>query len=133
VTDRRRVAVTGMGVKTPAGLDLDTFWKTLLAGKSAAKSIDGYDISEHPVTFACEIHDFDPVPYMGVKEARRADRVGQFGLTAAIDAVSASGVAEPGVVDPARVGVIVGSGVGGLRTHEEQERIYIEKDRKSVV
>jgi 3-oxoacyl-[acyl-carrier-protein] synthase II len=127
----RRVAVTGIGVKTPAGLDLDSFWSTLLAGKSAAKPIAGFDSSEHPVTFACEIHDFDPAAYMGVKEARRADRVGQLGLAAAMDAVNAAGLAE-GVVDPARVGVIVGTGVGGLQTHEDQERIYLEKGAMRV-
>jgi 3-oxoacyl-[acyl-carrier-protein] synthase II len=121
-----------MGVKTPAGLDLDTFKTTLLAGQSKAASIDGFDTAEHPVTFACEIHDFDPVAYMGPKEARRADRVGQLGLAAAIDAVRAAGLAEGGAVDPARVGVIVGTGVGGLKTHEDQERIYIEKGAMRV-
>ena len=120
-----------MGVKTPAGLDLDSFWSTLLAGKSMAASIDGFETDEHPVTFACEAKDFDPALYMGPKEARRADRVGQFGLTAAIDAVNDAGIAE-GTVDPARCGVIVGTGVGGLQTHEDQERIYIEKGAMRV-
>ena len=127
----RRVAVTGVGVKTPAGLDIDSFWSTLLAGKSAATPIQGFDATEHSVKFACEISDFDPVPYMGPKESRRADRVGQLGLTAGIDAVNAAGLAD-GIVDPARVGVIVGTGVGGLQTHEDQERIYIEKGAMRV-
>ena len=120
-----------MGVKTPAGLDLDTFWSTLLAGRSMAAPIDGFDTDEHPVTFACEAKDFDPTAYMGPKEARRADRVGQLGLAAAIDAVNDAAIAE-GSVDPARCGVIVGTGVGGLQTHEDQERIYIEKGAMRV-
>jgi 3-oxoacyl-[acyl-carrier-protein] synthase II len=127
----RRIAVTGMGVKTPAGNDLDTFWSTLLAARSAAAPIEGFDTSEHPVSFACENHDFDPAAYMGVKEARRADRVGHLGLAAAIDAVTAAGIGD-GAVDPARCGVIVGTGVGGLQTHEDQERIYIEKGAMRV-
>jgi 3-oxoacyl-[acyl-carrier-protein] synthase II len=127
----RRVAITGMGVKAPAGQDIDTFWSTLLAGRSMAASIDGFDTSEHPVTMACEVRDFDPVAYMGVKDARRADRVGQLGLAAAIDAVVDAGLADASI-DPARCGVIVGTGVGGLKTHEEQERIYIEKGAMRV-
>jgi 3-oxoacyl-[acyl-carrier-protein] synthase II len=126
----RRVAITGLGVKTPAGLDVETFWSALLAGRSMAAPITAFDTTEHPVTFACEVRDFDPTAYMGVKEARRADRVGQLGLAAAIDAVAASGV--DGTLDPARCGVIVGTGVGGLNTHEEQERVYLEKGAMRV-
>ena len=127
----RRVAVTGMGVKTPAGQSIDAFWSGLLAGKSTAAPIDNFETTEHPVTFACEIKDFDPSAYMGHKEARRADRVGQLGLSAAIDAVNDAGLPDASI-DPARCGVIVGTGVGGLRTHEEQERIYIEKGASRV-
>jgi 3-oxoacyl-[acyl-carrier-protein] synthase II len=127
----RRVAITGVGVKTPAGLDMATFWSALVAGRSVASSIEGWDTADHPVTFACEIKDFDPTAYMGVKEARRADRVAQLGLAAAIDAVTDAGLADASV-DPARCGVIVGTGVGGLHTHEEQERIYLEKGATRV-
>ena len=66
---RRRVAVTGLGVCCPAGNDLDTFWTTLLAGRSTAGPIVGFDTSEHPVKFACEVREFDPGPYLGTKEA----------------------------------------------------------------
>ena len=66
---RRRVAVTGLGVKTPAGTDLDTFWSTLVAGKSTAAGIKRYDPSDLPVRFGCEISDFDPTEYLGAKEA----------------------------------------------------------------
>ena len=125
MTALRRVAVTGMGVKTPAGLDVTTFWSTLLAGQSTAAPITGFDTSDHPVTFACEVRDFDAAAYLGVKEARHADRVAQLGVAAAIDAMTASGV--DGTVDPARCAVVMGTGVGGLDTLESQERIYLEK------
>jgi 3-oxoacyl-[acyl-carrier-protein] synthase II len=113
----RRVAITGMGVKSPAGLDLDTFWSTLTAGRSTAAPITGFDEPGHPVAYACEVTDFDPAPYQGPKEARRTDRVAQMGLGAAVDALAAAG--DPGA-DPARCAVIVGSGIGGLGTLEGQ-------------
>ena len=74
---RTRVAVTGLGVKTPAGQDLDSFWSGLLTGRSVAGPIERFDPSALPVRIACEVHDFDPTEYLGAKEARRvgaADR-----------------------------------------------------------
>jgi len=116
---RHRVAVTGLGVKSPAGCDLETFWSSLNAGRSFAAPIRRIDVSDLPVQFACEIPDFDPEPYLGYKEARRTDRVAQIGFAAAADAFASAG--ELGA-DPARCGVVVGTGVGGLITQEEQER-----------
>jgi len=129
VTPQTRVVVTGMGVKTPAGTDLDTFWETLTAGRSTAGSIEGFDTSEHPVKFACEVRGFDPEPYLGTKEARRADRVAQLGLAAAADALVDAGDLE---TDPARCAVVAGTGVGGLQTLEAQERVYLEKGAERV-
>jgi len=126
---RTRVVITGMGVKTPAGQDLDTFWATLAAGKSTAGPIEGFDTSDHPVKFACEVRGFDPEPYLGTKEARRADRVSQLGVAAATDALTGAGDLE---TDPARCAVVAGTGVGGLQTLEAQERIYIEKGAERV-
>ena len=121
---RRRVVVTGLGVKTPAGIDLDSFWAGLVAGRSAAGPIRGFDTSDHPAKIACEVSDFDPEPYLGAKEARRADRVAQLGFAAAADALASAGDVA---ADPARCGVVAGTGIGGLGTLEEQERLYIEK------
>jgi 3-oxoacyl-[acyl-carrier-protein] synthase II len=121
---RTRVAVTGMGVKSPAGNDLETFWSTLLSGSSAAGPITLFDVSEHPVTFACEVREFDPVTYLGAKEVRRVDRVTQLGFAAAVDALAMAG--ELGA-DPARCAVIAGTGIGGLTTLEEQILQYGEK------
>ena len=118
-----------MGVKTPAGNDLDTFWKTLLAAESQAATMTIIDGSPLPVQFACEVKDFDPSPYLGVKEARRQDRVAQLGFAAATDAASQAG--ELGA-DPARCAVVVGTGVGGLTTLEAQIGVYIEKGAERV-
>ena len=127
--NRVRVAVTGLGVKSPAGTDLDTFWSTLVAGRSTAATITRYDPSPLPVRFGCEVHDFDPAPYLGPKEARRVDRVTQLGFAAAADALADAG--DPGA-DPARCAVIIGTGIGGLITLEEQVAQYMEKGAARV-
>ena len=121
---RHRVAVTGLGVKTPAGNDVATFWSTLLEGRCTAAPISRFDASSLPVAFACEVHGFDPADYFGHKEARRADRVTQLGFAAATDALEDAG--ELGA-DPGRCGVVVGTGIGGLWTQEEEERVLFEK------
>jgi 3-oxoacyl-[acyl-carrier-protein] synthase II len=121
---RPRVAVTGLGVKSPAGNDVTTFWETLLAGRSMAGEITAFDPSGLPVRFACEVKDFDGAEYLGPKEVRRVDRNAQLGFAAAIDAVRDAG--ETGA-DPARCAVVAGIGIGGLATLEEQEKILIER------
>ncbi len=126
---RPRVAVTGIGVKTPAGCDLDTFWATLLAGRSKAAPITAFDASDLPVQFACEVKDFDPIPYLGPKEVRRVDRNAQLGFAAAVDALKDAG--EPGA-DPARCAVIGGTGIGGLITLEAQEKVLLDRGPSRV-
>jgi 3-oxoacyl-[acyl-carrier-protein] synthase II len=126
---RERVAVTGMGVKTPAGNDLDTFWRTIVSGGSCAATITRYDASPLPVRFGCEVHDFDAAAYLGTKEARRVDRVTQLGFAAAADALADAGEVD---ADPARSAVIVGTGIGGLITLEEQIAIYQSKGAARV-
>jgi 3-oxoacyl-[acyl-carrier-protein] synthase II len=121
---RPRVAVTGMGVKTPAGTDLDTFWATLLAARATAAPITRFDASALPVGFACEVPDFDPGTYLGHKEARRADRVSHLGYGAACDALDHAGDLA---ADPGRCGVVAGTGVGGLWTQEQEEQVLWEK------
>ena len=121
---RTRVAVTGMGVKTPAGNDLETFWQTLLAGQSAAAPLTGIDATGLPVRFGCEVHDFDATAYVGPKEARRLDRVTQLGLASAADALADAGDLH---IDPARCAVVIGTGIGGLTTLEDQVAVYLQK------
>jgi 3-oxoacyl-[acyl-carrier-protein] synthase II len=121
---RTRVAVTGLGVKTPAGSDLESFWSTITAGRSMAAPITRFDASALPVRFACEVRDFDPAAYLGPKEARRVDRVTQLGFAAAVDALADAGELD---TDPARTAVIIGTGIGGLSSLEEQIWVYHEK------
>jgi 3-oxoacyl-[acyl-carrier-protein] synthase II len=126
---RPRVVVTGVGVKTPAGTDVDSFWARLRSGDATARTVQGFDPSPLPVRFAGEVLDFDPVAYFGPKESRRQDRVTQLGFGAAADAVGDAG--ELGA-DPSRCAVIIGTGVGGLQTLEENERVYLEKGAARV-
>jgi 3-oxoacyl-[acyl-carrier-protein] synthase II len=126
---RPRVAVTGLGVKTPAGNDIASFWETLLAGRSMAAEITAFDPSDLPVRFACEVKGFDGAEYLGPKEVRRVDRNAQLGFAAAIDAVRDAG--DPGA-DPARCAVVAGVGIGGLSTLEDQERVLIERGPSRV-
>ncbi len=121
---RVRVAVTGLGVTTPAGTDLDSFWQTLTAGQSAAGPITLFDSTDLSVKFACEVRDFDVTAYVGPKEARRLDRSTQLGVAAAADALADAGDVA---ADPARCGVVMGGGVGGLATLEEQVILRHEK------
>jgi 3-oxoacyl-[acyl-carrier-protein] synthase II len=148
---RPRVAVTGLGVKTPAGQTVDELWDTLLAARPAAGPITLYDASEHSVGFACEVRDFDPVPYVGPKEVRRTDRTALLAVAAATDALtdatdpsvaSGSGDAADQLVpaaspddlgaDPLRCAVVAGSGIGGIRTLEDQIIGYAEKGPSRV-
>lgn len=109
--ERRCVAVTGMGVVTPAGNDLDTFWATLVDGKSVARRLD--HLSALTIDFACDVRDFDAAARLGDKLARRTDRFSQFALCAARDALADAG--SP-AVDPARGAVVAGNGGGGVET-----------------
>jgi 3-oxoacyl-[acyl-carrier-protein] synthase II len=126
---RPRVAVTGMGIKTPAGTELESFWTTMLAGRSTAGPIQAFDASTEPVRFACEVRDFDPVPYLGAKEARRLDRVAQLGFAAAADALDDAGELA---ADPGRCAIMASTGIGGLSTLEENCETYFEKGASRV-
>jgi 3-oxoacyl-[acyl-carrier-protein] synthase II len=126
---RTRIAVTGVGVKTPAGTDIDGFWRTICAGRGTAGPITRFDPSDLPVRFACEVLDFDPEPYLGAKEVRHTDRVTQLGFAAAADALADAG--EIGA-DPSRCAVIAATGVGGLETMEVNERTFLHKGPSRV-
>ncbi len=118
---KRRVAITGIGLVTPIGLDPDSTWDALLGGVSGAGAITQFDASDQSVRFACEVKDFDPAKYMDRKDARRADRFLHFAMAAAEQAVAQAGFAEGfGELPPDRVGVLIGVGIGGLPLLEAQ-------------
>jgi len=126
---RPRIAVTGMGIKCPAGTDVDTVWSTMRAGKSMAAPIDLFDASLLDVRFACQVPDFDPVDYFGPKEVRRQDRVTHLGFAAAADAIENAGEF---MTDPERVAVVAATGVGGLTTLEENCHVFYERGPSRV-
>ncbi|MFE5319634.1 beta-ketoacyl-ACP synthase II [Paenibacillus sp. NPDC056579] len=129
---KQRVVITGMGVMTSLGHDLETFWGNLMAGKSGVGMIELFDVSEYPTRIAAEIKDFNPEQYFDKKEARRMDRFVQFAVAASLSALKDAGLNVKEDTDPERVGVYVGSGIGGLSTWEEQHKILLEKGPKRV-
>ncbi len=128
MSDRPRVVVTGLGLVTPIGRTVEETWSALLAGRSGAGVITQFDATDFPVRFACEVKDFDPETYMDRKEARRADRFLQFAMVTAGQAAEQADLEGILAMTPAeRVGVIVGSGIGGLATLEEQHRKLLDR------
>jgi 3-oxoacyl-[acyl-carrier-protein] synthase II len=125
----RRVVITGMGVVSPLGNDNQSTWEHLLAGTSGADTIRAFEATEDfPTRIACEVKDFDPNDYMDRKEARRYDRVSQFALAAALQAMEGAGLDDlPESVDPERFGVVFGSGIGGIATFEEQHKRLLDQ------
>ncbi|MFC4766040.1 beta-ketoacyl-ACP synthase II [Effusibacillus consociatus] len=128
---KRRVVVTGMGVISPVGNEVSTFWGSLVAGKSGVGKITRFDASEYPCQIAAEVKDFNPEDYIDKKEARRMDRFAQYAVAAARMAMEDSKL-EITEENDERVGVYVGSGIGGLETLMEQYRILLEKGPRRV-
>lgn len=129
---QHRVVVTGMGVVTSLGKDVETFWNSLLAGKSGVSKIESFDVSEYPTQIAAEIHDFNPEDYVERKEARKMDRYVQFAYAASTQALQDSGLKIGDSIEAERIGVIVGSGIGGLGTWEDQFTTLLQKGPKRV-
>ncbi|MGH2707567.1 MAG: beta-ketoacyl-ACP synthase II [Actinomycetota bacterium] len=122
----RRVVVTGRGLVTPVGNDVESTWQGLLAGRSGAAPITKFDAANQRVRFACEVKGFDPLRYMDRKEARRYDLFAQFALAAANQAVTQAGL-EGRFPAPERTGVVIGSGIGGMQTYEENCKVFLTK------
>lgn len=129
--DRRRVVITGLGAVTALGHDTGRFWKRILAGDSAISRIERFDVTGYPVRIAAEIKDFDPNGFMDRRDWRMMDRFIQYAIAAALLAWDDAGLAGAGL-DPARVGVAIGSGVGGQESFQEHSRMLTEKGVRSV-
>ena len=128
---RRRVVVTGLGAVTPVGNDVATTWRALLDGVSGASGITKFDPATFPVRFAAEVKGFDPLKSMERKEAKRADPYTQYAVAASVEAMTDAGLST-GNYDVDRLGVIVGSGIGGLKSFEEQHDIYRERGASKI-
>src|ERR1700722_4059536 len=115
----RRVVITGLGTVNPLASDVVGTWKALCDGRSGIAPITLFDTAAFKVHFGGEVKNFDPESYIEPKAARRLDRFAQFALVAALAAVKDSGI-EFGKEAPFRCGVILGSGIGGLKEFEDQ-------------
>ena len=125
------MVVTGLGVVSPLGLNLEDTWTGLIAGRSGAARIRRFDPSELEVQFGCEVKGFDPSPYIDRKEAKRYDLFLQYAIAAATQAMEDAGLGTR-VPEPERAGVLIGSGIGGIGTFEEQCRISMTQGFKRV-
>lgn len=128
MSDQRRVVVTGLGLLTPVGLDVEETWQALIEGRSGAAPISQFDPADLTVRFACEVKGFDPEAYLDRKEVRRTDRFLQLALAAAHQAMGQAGFPQalPESLSQ-RSGVIIGSGIGGLATMEDQHSKLLER------
>lgn len=129
----RRVVVTGIGAITPIGLNVKEFWEGLISGKSGIDVIKRFDPYSYnlPVVIAAEVKDFDPTKYLDKKDAKRMSDFVKFAVVAAKEAVADSGL-ELDKIDLNKAGVIVGTGIGGLRDIEDQQKILLEKGARRV-
>ncbi len=124
---KRRIVVTGLGVITSLGESVDGMWDRLCAGESGIRMITRWDTSSYPVRFGGECTDFDVTRYgVDKRESKRLDRFGQFGLAASVNAVNDAGL-DFAKEDRYRCGVVIGSGIGGIETLEEENKVLIER------
>lgn len=122
----RRVVITGMGAITPLGCTVDAFWDGLISARSGITALSLFDPADYDTKIAGECRDFDATRWLEPKSLKRLDRFAQFALAAAIDAVKASGL-DLAKEDPANIGVIVGSGIGGIKELQDQYLRLMQK------
>ena len=131
MSGNHRVLITGMGIVSPLGLDVATTWDGIVNGRSGVDYITAFDSEGFDTHFAAEVKGFDPENYLDRKEARRMDRFAQFAAVAAQQACRQAGL-EPRSTDPYRIGVIIGSGIGGIGTLSKQHEILLSRGPKRV-
>lgn len=128
---RRRVVITGMGAITPIGNTLEDTWNAAIAGTPGGNLIDAFDTTDYSVKIGASVKDFDVEQYMDRKEARRMDVFIQLGLAAGVQAVEDAGIADPGD-DASRIGVAIGSGIGGINTIEDTHSTLLKSGPRRV-
>lgn len=126
--ERRRVVITGLGAITPLGNNVPDFWQALVRGVSGAQPITRFDASKFKTQFACEVKNYDPLQYFDRKDLRKYDRVSQFGIIAANQAIEDSKI-NFSSLDKTRIGVIWSSGIGGIITLEEEVKSFYMSDQ----
>jgi 3-oxoacyl-[acyl-carrier-protein] synthase II len=128
---KKRVVITGLGAITPIGIGKDEFWQSLINGRSGIGPITRFDASDYTSRIAGEVKNFDPTQYIDKKESKRMDRFTQFAVAGAGMAIEDAGL-DLEVADRERVGVILGSGIGGIETLEGQAKVLAEKGPSRV-
>jgi len=128
---RRRVVITGMGALTPVGADLESSWQAIKSGVSGIRPITTFPVEDYPVRFGGHVPEFDLTAYLPAKEARRMDGFIQHGIVAGIQAVNDSGL-EVSTLSLDRVGVAVGSGIGGIKTIETCHDVLLARGPQKV-
>jgi 3-oxoacyl-[acyl-carrier-protein] synthase II len=125
-SERKRVVVTGLGAITPIGNTLAEYWDGLVSGRNGVGNITHFDASRHDCQIAAEVKNFDPLLYVEKKEAKRMDKFAQFAIGASKQALADSGLTI-NELNATQVGVIIGTGIGGLKVLEDQQEIYLTK------
>ncbi len=126
----RKVVITGMGAITPIGNDVPSFWDAMMKGTNGIAPITRFDTTDYKATLAAEVKDFNPEPYLSKSEVRKTDLFVQYGIAAAAQAVEDSGIINN--INPKRLGVYFGSGVGGFGTMAEEQANLIEKGPRRI-
>lgn len=129
---RRRVAVTGLGLVTPVGLDVESSWQNIVDGVSGVAPIESFDSESFSTRFSASVKNFDVSPYLSVKEARKMDSFIHFGIAAGIQAIKDADLEEAMGLDLERVGVSIGSGIGGLPNIEVQHSALLNGGARKV-
>ncbi|MEM6436780.1 MAG: beta-ketoacyl-ACP synthase II [Cyanobacteria bacterium P01_D01_bin.115] len=124
--EKKRVVITGLGAITPIGNDLASYWQGLLAGRSGVGPITHFDAAQHVTRIAAEVKGFDPLQYMDRKDAKRMDRFAQFAVATSQQAL-ADAQLEITALNAEQIGVMIGTGVGGLKIMEEQQAVYLNR------
>jgi 3-oxoacyl-[acyl-carrier-protein] synthase II len=124
----KRVVVTGLGALTPIGNTVDEYWESLANGVSGAAPITRFDASKFKTKFACEVKNFDPFEHIAKKDARKMDPFAQFAVVTADQAIKDAGLLDNNDINPDRVGVIWGAGIGGIKTFEDEIKGYVAND-----
>jgi len=129
---KRRVAVTGLGLVTPVGLNVASSWENIVAGVSGASAIDMFDTAGYATQFSASVREFDSAEYFTNKDARKMDTFIHYGIAAGIQAIQDAGLVDVEGLDLERVGVSIGSGIGGLPNIEVQHKALLAGGPRKV-
>lgn len=131
VLEKQRVVITGLGMVTPLGLNVSDTWKAILSGQSSVRPIEHFDASDINSRICSRIQNFDPLPYMSEKDARKRDAFIQYGIAAGVQAIQDAGI-QVTDENAARIGLAVGSGIGGLPIIEKSHAILMESGPRKI-